>query len=112
MRGSPVVKNRCIHPGCGVELSNNHSLRCRKHYIANPPRDCNEREVAKEMGEDDVVYTLIEGAKCPQCGRTLRYHEGFHHKLRDVSRPTFIDCGGGECFWSFFAPRREVEHDN
>ena len=107
MKGSPVVKNRCIHPGCGVELSNNHSLRCRKHYIANPPKE--EREVAKEMGEDEEVYTLIEGVKCPQCGRTLRYHEGFHHKLKELCRPTFIDCGGAECFWSFFA-KREVEH--
>ena len=107
MRGSPVVKNRCIHPGCGVELSNNHSLRCRKHYIANPPRD--EREVAKEMGEDEEVYTLMEGVKCPQCGRTLRYHEGFHHKLKELCRPTFIDCGGAECFWAFFA-KREVEY--
>ena len=109
MRGSPVVKNRCIHPGCGVELSNNYSLRCRKHYIANPPRD--ERDVAKEMGEDEEVYTLIGGVKCPQCGRTLRYHEGLHHKLRDVCRPTWIGCGGAECFWSFHAPRREVEHE-
>ena len=108
MRGSPVVKNRCIHPGCGVELSNNHSLRCRKHYIANPPRDCNERDVAIEMGEDEV-FTLIDGVKCPQCGRTLRYHEGFHHKLKELCRPTFIDCGGAECFWAFFA-KREVEH--
>ena len=107
MKGSPVVNNRCIHPGCGVELSSNHSLRCRKHYIANPSRE--EREVAKEMGEDEEVYTRIEGVKCPQCGRTLRYHEGFHHKLKELCRPTFIDCGGAECFWAFFA-KREVEH--
>ena len=109
MRVSTVVKNRCSHPGCGVELSNNHSLRCRKHYLANPPKDCNEREVAKEMGDDEEVYTLIEGVKCPQCGRMLRYHEGFHHKLKELCRPTFIDCGGAECFWAFFA-KREVEH--
>jgi len=102
MRGGPVVKNRCIHPGCGVELSNNYSEYCREHYTQK------QRESAYHDGRK---RTDIPDLKCPECGRQVRWNEGFYHKSKALCSPSFLDCTGGECHWRYIA-EREVEQDD
>ena len=111
MRGSPVVKNRCDYIDsegnvCNKELCSNHSKRCRKHYDNRAA----DREKVKAEDDDDGGI-VIEDLKCPKCGKGVKYHEGFHHKMLALCRPTHLTCTGSECHWSYLA-EREVEHDN